>query len=488
MPKSMNANADSAKSILAHEIEHALQDQYFGVPDFEKLSDDDARFARAAIYEGDAMAAMVAYLSDKAHKPVGDSLLRFDKLMRVLPTELMVQMSGQSPALLKAPAIVREGLIFPYFAGMQLIGALYRTGGFALVNQVFAHPPVSTEQVLHPEKYLAGDQPIVVAPPELPAGYRRVVGGVMGELGSRTLLEQCLAPVLAKQEASGWGGDRFVIGEGPNKALALVWSTVWDDEAHAARFEAGLRAQSKCWKASPGHDGKWSIDNAIAIRREGSKVAFVRGLPAAAGDGALTALLRLPQPPVAARPPLAVTTLAAEGALPEDALRGKVVQNVYTNERLQLRADVPAGFESNTTSPQIEVMIRRMQPTLTLGIFTFVPAPVTSQLQEQLFQGVAIGMSVAIGKGKKLVVDGGGDADFGWAKGKDRTWHVDGGPAHLRAVILPGCAGKAGLAFTEMWIDAEGRELLDRFIASFRKLDDRPAPGCVELAAAKPTS
>ena len=52
---------DGLRVILAHEIEHALQDQNFGIPDMAALPDDDVRLARTALYEGDAMAVMTAF-------------------------------------------------------------------------------------------------------------------------------------------------------------------------------------------------------------------------------------------------------------------------------------------------------------------------------------------------------------------------------------------------------------------------------------------
>jgi hypothetical protein len=486
LPKSLTGSgADGAQSILAHEIEHALQDQHFGFPDLRALSDDDTRLARASLFEGDATVVMAAYVAQKAGKPLKEALLRAIKTMRSLPTEAMIQMSGHSPALLSAPAIFREGLIFPYLSGMGFVSALYRAGGFQLVNKLFSHPPNSTEQVLHPEKYLAGEPPIPVTTPAVPAGYRMVASGRFGELGARVLLSQCLPRRVAQTSAAGWGGDSFVIAEAPDKSLALLWSTVWDDEAHATQFERGLRAQPKCWKEAVGISKQWSVSNINVIRREGAKVAFVRGLPAADAGTAVTALLGLPQSAIASVPPLGTVAIPPEEQLPEESLasRGSVEQRVYTNERFKLRAEIPEGFEASTTIPQAELVLQRKTPPKAMAMFTFMPAPPSMELQEQFFMGMAASIGASLGGGRKLVQDAGGDVDVGWAKGKDRIWKLEGTPLRVRGLVVPGCGNKASFGFAEMWLDAPTRGVLDQWIASFNVTDPNPAPGCVEMSA-----
>src|SRR6266851_3469427 len=69
-PGSVGGSGDAFELVLAHEVEHALQDQHFGFPDMEKLPDDDARLARMALYEGDAMATMIAVGAHRAGRPV----------------------------------------------------------------------------------------------------------------------------------------------------------------------------------------------------------------------------------------------------------------------------------------------------------------------------------------------------------------------------------------------------------------------------------
>ena len=176
---------DGFQLILAHEIEHALQDQNFGFPDMDKLPDDDARLARMALYEGDAMATMTAVAARRAHQPVKLALGAAATAMRSLTAAQIVQASGYSPELLQAPAVVREELATPYVAGMALVAEVHRRGGFALVDKMFRKPPLTTHQVLHPDAYLAGELPARVPfPPGPPDVSYTITGTTSGLISS----------------------------------------------------------------------------------------------------------------------------------------------------------------------------------------------------------------------------------------------------------------------------------------------------------------
>ena len=46
-------------------------------------------------------------------------------------------------------------MIFPYFKGMVFCAKIANQGGWAAIDDVYRNPPLSTEQILHPEKYRA---------------------------------------------------------------------------------------------------------------------------------------------------------------------------------------------------------------------------------------------------------------------------------------------------------------------------------------------
>ena len=135
------------KMVMAHELTHALEDQHFQIEAWEKAArpNDDAELAREAVLEGSAMAAMVDYLLQGTGRSLQD-------LPDIDPSMLIGDMEG-TPMLKKAPAFLKDALIFPYLDGLNFSAAVLRPGGWSALPGVFAKPPASTQQILHPELY-----------------------------------------------------------------------------------------------------------------------------------------------------------------------------------------------------------------------------------------------------------------------------------------------------------------------------------------------
>src|SRR5712664_4151626 len=229
-PASVGGAGEAFELVLAHEVEHALQDQHFGFPDMEKLPDDDARLARMALYEGDAMATMIAVGAHRAGRPVKLAIGTAAAASRGMPVEQLARSGGYSPELLHAPAVVREELALPYVAGLSLVAEVHRRGGFALVDKMFQRPPLTSHQVLHPEAYLSGEQPPRVPYPAAPPGMQALTSGRMGELGTRLALQVCVDEQVARDIAQLWAGDAYTVVRGPLDGVSLVWRTAWSGE------------------------------------------------------------------------------------------------------------------------------------------------------------------------------------------------------------------------------------------------------------------
>src|SRR6185312_123349 len=93
--------------------------------------------------------------------------------------------------------------------------------------------PTTTEQVLHPDKYKAGEaaKPVELVPlePSLGAGWSETARANLGEFLLQDLLvlgERNNRPKAAKG-ADGWGGDGWVLYTKDDARLIEV-STVWD--------------------------------------------------------------------------------------------------------------------------------------------------------------------------------------------------------------------------------------------------------------------
>ena len=281
-----SAPPDLMRIVLAHEIEHALQDQNFGIPDLAALPDDDVRLARMALLEGDAMAVMTAYAAQRAGKPVKDAIAGSAEMMQRAGT---AGLAASAAKLKQAPAVVREELLFPYAQGFALVAEAYKRGGFAMVDKLFANPPRSTHQVLHPDAYFAGEEPLPVPSPGLPPGAKLLVRGRMGELGTRLALEICMDPSVGRDFTPSWAGDAFTVYELHGHA-ELVWETAWSGDA--AQNAANLfRLLAPCWSEQRG------VSTEVHIAKKGALVAVARG------TADLDALLALPMPKPPQRAP-----------------------------------------------------------------------------------------------------------------------------------------------------------------------------------------
>jgi hypothetical protein len=257
---------DLLRIVLAHEIEHALQDQNFGIPDLAALPDDDQRLAHSALLEGDAMAAMTAYAAQRAGKPVKEAIAQSAAAMLQAGTD---GLTGNAAQLKQAPPVVREELLFPYARGFALVAEAYGRGGWAQVDKLFARPPVSSHQVLHPEAYFAGEEPLAVPPPALPSGAKLLARGRMGELGARLALETCLDPEVGRDFVQSWAGDAYVVYELHGHA-ELIWESAWS--AGVAENVANLlRLLAPCWSEQKGVAGE------VNIVKKGSLVGLSRG-------------------------------------------------------------------------------------------------------------------------------------------------------------------------------------------------------------------
>lgn len=216
--------------VLAHELRHALQDQYMGVHDLldDAVSDyDDRSLALLSLLEGDATFVMERFLLKRL--PGGEEALSG------LSEGFFGLGAMGAAAVPGAPPVVRDQLVLPYFAGRDFVRALFKQGGWEAVKAAWSRPPASTEQVLHPEKYrsLEAPRPVAVAP--TPPGAHLLREGVLGEALLRTFLGEG-----NEAAAAGWGGDAYRCLDVGGRTL-LLWRSEWDSPAEAEEFLAAAR-------------------------------------------------------------------------------------------------------------------------------------------------------------------------------------------------------------------------------------------------------
>ncbi len=212
---------------VAHEYTHALQDQHFdleGTP-VSDPSQGDAALGQLAVIEGDATLTMQQWANQN---------LSIQELIEAFAASL-AQLND--PALANAPPILRRQLEFPYTDGFAFVSQLYELGGYDAINAALSTAvPASTEQILHPDKYLANEAPIDVTLPDATSAL-----GEGWQVTYRQTLGELVMQVWAAGNdtaVDGWGGDRLNMYEGPDGAWIIVWVTAWDTQADADEFFA----------------------------------------------------------------------------------------------------------------------------------------------------------------------------------------------------------------------------------------------------------
>ncbi len=220
---------------FAHEYVHGLQQIHFDIRSLRDAIEDntDRSWALTALIEGDATLAQLLY-----------QLEHYDEAQ-----QQAVQNAAQESdfeAYRAAPVVIQRAIAFPYVEGPSFVIALYlERNNFELVDEAFNRLPVSTEQIIHPEKYIAEEAPVDITLPDigglLGEGWTEIRRNTFGEAFFNSYLMSGIEDQAAAAAAGGWGGDRFGLYEGPESATAMFATTVWDTEMDADEFFEAFR-------------------------------------------------------------------------------------------------------------------------------------------------------------------------------------------------------------------------------------------------------
>jgi hypothetical protein len=222
--------------ILIHELRHAIQDSHFDLSlklAQRNYSDfDDRKLALLAAIEGDASFVMVQ--CGELDAGVLTSSDNAEALLSFTP--------APKPALLyREPDVIKHLILMPYIDGLRFVNGVFKKKKWRGVNRILRRPPISTEQILHPIKYLKKEKPIEVTIQYQPEGYPLYHSGVVGEY----LLNILLKPVNQDtifDAAQGWGGDRYhIYSNKEKKAYFFVWESEWDKEIFCSHFYSDFK-------------------------------------------------------------------------------------------------------------------------------------------------------------------------------------------------------------------------------------------------------
>jgi hypothetical protein len=160
----------------------------------------------------------------------------------------------------------------------------YQKGGYSAVDNLYQNLPVSTEQIMHPERY-PDDKPVKLDLPDfsttLGEGWEEIDRNTIGEWYTYLILaygddeNARLSDETASQAAEGWGGDSYVVySSSEQEGVALVYLSQWDTGTDSDEFWQAFQqyANARWGDANPSGTGRleWSstTDGAVLLQRD----------------------------------------------------------------------------------------------------------------------------------------------------------------------------------------------------------------------------
>jgi hypothetical protein len=252
---------DEQKSVLAHELTHALQDQHSDLEkwgdqtpedvslnspgDTDHLARDEMDTARTAVVEGQATAVMMDYIL----KPMGKSLVKDPEVMDYVQQQMSA--SQDSPMMARAPLLLSESLLFPYREGLSFEQDVWMDQGqTAAFTGTLDHPPASSWEILNPREYEKRHTPAVPLLPNIhplvDSLYKPYDIGQMGQLDVRILTELFGGEQAARDLTPAWDGGLYWAGQrlsaktpadkAKTDSIAIFYLSAWKNAASARTF------------------------------------------------------------------------------------------------------------------------------------------------------------------------------------------------------------------------------------------------------------
>ena len=248
-------SGDLARAILAHELTHALDDRLYDLDGAlrERIGHSDSTAAYMSVVEGSGTELMNRWVMRNMAKLNAEDMREFSKM--------------GTESLQDTPTVIWKPMLASYMTGQGFLSIGRRQlrreekirDPNAVLERAFNAPPLSMEQVLHPEKYWVPedrDDPVLVerATSELPEGWSVKMEDVFGELQLALVTEladggmkidfsnpmSMMSIKYTNSAATGWGGDSVaLLSKGEGHLLHVV--TVWDNEEEADEFDRTMQ-------------------------------------------------------------------------------------------------------------------------------------------------------------------------------------------------------------------------------------------------------
>lgn len=279
VPVSVDGITPLQEITIVHELVHALTDQHFDFNDvYEQLIDEgtgDDAAGVLALVEGDATYQQFLYLESMDPSEAAQAVLE--------------SLTIDTSVLDSAPAWVRRDLTFPYEQGLVFNGFLVAGGGLKGVDEAYLKLPISSEQILNPEKYARFELPSELPPLTVELdGWQLFDEATFGEWGIRMLLLDSLRPGEVTQAAAGWGNDTYrAFLNGTDTAVAWVYDGETIEDAEDLTDGLIVHIRNTMNAGSPQESGGGLLfeggSTYVFIDRVDEKIFFVASTDAAAG-------------------------------------------------------------------------------------------------------------------------------------------------------------------------------------------------------------
>ncbi len=273
--------------VLAHEMTHTLQDLHFNLKSLplERKDNDDLVMATQALIEGEALLVMIDYML----KPMGIESSSLPDMGTLL--QEATGLAG-GDIFSNAPIWIQKNLLFPYLEGFVFVQEVKKKDNWKGLDKCYTELPQSTEQILHPEKYLTEkDSPTIVSLPRLSEylgdGWVFLDENVLGEFNVDLLFQQYFNQDNYNSKfANGWGGDLLQVYENKDlKKVFIAWFTTWDTDNDAREFFDGYNSivqkkyDEKLVSSAPNFFLWETQEDMVYLELKGHDVLILEGVP-----------------------------------------------------------------------------------------------------------------------------------------------------------------------------------------------------------------
>jgi hypothetical protein len=253
-------------TLFAHELYHGLQDQHFeidrylgmGALNAEAKLSMDQQLARQAVVEGEATYMMSLWMMQRmtGQAPTRELMANLVRMQSSMDMKTLAATVKQSKvaelmgpdmedalaASKEIPPFIMEMMMGAYMKGLNFIFEVQEGGWDEVAKLYTEYPPASMEQILHPEKWFAREEPVQFTWPSFERNkvfedWDLLEQNTLGELMWRLIFAEHGMSAGARSIASGWNGDRYaVLRNAGNGEMLLLLRTSWDTNDEARQF------------------------------------------------------------------------------------------------------------------------------------------------------------------------------------------------------------------------------------------------------------